>query len=67
MAIIIKNGDNYNSHTIREYMLESTTESDILNELSNITDAAPGSYAATANLDYIYRLNNNNEWESVGV
>lgn len=67
MAVIIKNGDNYNSHFIREYMLESTTESDILNELNAIVDAAPGSYAATADLDYIYRLNNNYEWESAGV
>jgi len=70
MAIVIKSGDNYDSHMIREYMLESPSDSTELvfqNELSQVEGASPGSYATTADLQVIYRMNTNGVWVRVGV
>ena len=69
MAIVIKSGDNYDSHMIREYMLESpsnSSDSVFQNELSQIEGASPGSFATTADLQVIYRMDANGEWVKVG-
>jgi len=66
MAIIVKVGDNYNSPKIYDYMLESTTTSDIEAELAALTEnAAPGSTASTPDLSKFYRLDSQGEWVEV--
>ena len=57
----IKLNGNPNSADYMEYLIDSPSD------ISSLpVDIAPGSVAATASYDYIYRLNNNKTWVRVG-
>ncbi len=58
---IVKQNEAPNSIMLMEYMIDAESE------ISSLpTNIAPGSIAATADLNAIYRLNNSGTWVKVG-